>query len=416
MKKKNEKYRSGNGQERKTGLFRKAPALASFLFASLLLFSSAFMGCGEAGSSSADASGNASTAGSTAAVSNAVSRAKSGQDASSASEASSQDSAAQADSTSDGMTDRTADNIFGRSFSLDDIPEYSGSPYVEVNGNVPYFTQDELTPQSYEQYGALDSLGRCTGAAACIGTDIMPTEKRGSIGEVKPTGWHLVKYEGIDGNYLYNRCHLIAYELSGENANERNLITGTRYLNVTGMLPFENKTAEYVKSTGNHVLYRVTPIFERDNLLASGVLMEAESVEDQGGGIEFCVYCYNVQPGITIDYATGDSSVEPYTGSDSSSPNTSSSSSGQDQGSSQGQGVSQGSSSSQGSPSGGQAITSSNTTAEDADYVLNNNTMKFHRPDCSSVSRMSDKNKVYYKGSKDDLVHDGYEPCKNCNQ
>lgn len=193
--------------------------------------------------------------------------------------------------------------------SLADIPEYSGEPYVAVNDNVPQFLETDLSTDSYEYYSDLDSLGRCGVVYACIGTDLMPTEERGSIGSVKPTGWHTVKYDVVDGNYLYNRCHLIGYQLSGENVNTKNLITGTRYLNVEGMLPFENMVADYVLETENHVMYRVTPIFDGDNLLASGVQIEAESVEDNGEGILFNVYCYNVQPGVEIDYATGDSQL-----------------------------------------------------------------------------------------------------------
>lgn len=193
--------------------------------------------------------------------------------------------------------------------SLADIPEYSGEPYVAVNDNVPQFLETDLSTDSYEYYSDLDSLGRCGVVYACIGTDLMPTEERGSIGSVKPTGWHTVKYDVVDGNYLYNRCHLIGYQLSGENVNTKNLITGTRYLNVDGMLPFENMVADYVLETENHVMYRVTPIFDGDNLLASGVQIEAESVEDNGEGILFNVYCYNVQPGVEIDYATGDSQL-----------------------------------------------------------------------------------------------------------
>jgi DNA-entry nuclease len=191
---------------------------------------------------------------------------------------------------------------------------YTDEPYVEINGNIPFFTIDEITTDSYEFYSELDELGRCGYAMACVGTDIMPTEERGSIGSVKPTGWHTVKYDGIDGVYLYNRCHLIAYCLTGENANPKNLITGTRYLNVTGMLPFEIDVAKYVEETGNHVMYRVTPIFTDNNLVAEGVLMEAYSVED-GGELQFCVFAYNVQPGITINYATGESDGPEYTGS-----------------------------------------------------------------------------------------------------
>lgn len=194
--------------------------------------------------------------------------------------------------------------------STANIPAYSGSPYVAINDNVPQFLETDLSTSSYEYYSDLDSLGRCGVVYACIGKDLMPTEERGEIGSVKPTGWHTVKYDVVDGKYLYNRCHLIGYQLSGENANTKNLITGTRYLNMDGMLPFENMVADYVQETGNHVMYRVTPIFEGDNLLASGVQMEAKSVEDNGAGILFNVYCYNVQPEVTINYATGESSYE----------------------------------------------------------------------------------------------------------
>lgn len=197
-----------------------------------------------------------------------------------------------------------------QTISLADIPEYSGEPYIVLDGNEPDFPKSEWNLQSFEQYGELDSLGRCSTAYANVGTDLMPTEKRGSIGQVKPTGWQTVKYDIVDGKYLYNRCHLIGYQLSGENANDKNLITGTRYMNVEGMLPFENMVADYVKETGNHVLYRVTPVFREDNLLADGVQMEAFSVEDEGEGIAYNVYVYNVQPGIQIDYATGESSLD----------------------------------------------------------------------------------------------------------
>ena len=193
---------------------------------------------------------------------------------------------------------------------IDGIPAFSGDPYVVINENEPAFTSDEITTDSFESYSPLDSLGRCGVAFACIGTDLMPTEDRGSIGQVKPTGWHTVKYDCVDGKYLYNRCHLIGYQLSGENANERNLITGTRYMNVDGMLPFENMVADYVQETGNHVMYRVTPYYDGNNLLANGVQVEAMSVEDDGDGILFNVYVYNAQPGVVIDYATGDSWLE----------------------------------------------------------------------------------------------------------
>ena len=195
------------------------------------------------------------------------------------------------------------------SIDLSNIPEYNGEPYIAVNGNVPFFEDTEVTATSFEEYSDLDNLGRCGVAMASVGQDIMPTEERGSIGQIKPAGWHTVKYDCVDGKYLYNRCHLLGYQLTGENANERNLITGTRYLNVDGMLPFENMVADYVMETGNHVMYRVTPIYTGNNLVADGVLMEGYSVEDQGEGITFCVYVYNVQPGVRIDYATGDSSL-----------------------------------------------------------------------------------------------------------
>ncbi len=196
---------------------------------------------------------------------------------------------------------------------LEDIPVYSEKAYVEVNGNVPFFSEADMEAAavSYEYYAPLDDLGRCGVCVASVGRDIMPTEERGEIGPVKPSGWNQAKYPDlVDGNYLYNRCHLIGYQLTGENANEQNLITGTRYLNVDGMLPFENKIAAYVEETGNHVLYRVTPMFEGDNLVADGVLLEAKSVEDNGDEVLFCVYCYNVQPGVLIDYSNGASALE----------------------------------------------------------------------------------------------------------
>ena len=266
------------------------------------------------------------------------------------------------------------------SLSLEDVPAFSGEPYVELNGNQPDFSQEEGTDQSYETYSPLDSLGRCGTAQACVGVDIMPTQERGDIGQVKPTGWHTVKYDQVDGKYLYNRCHLIGYQLTGENANEKNLITGTRYLNMEGMLPFENLVADYVKETENHVLYRVTPIFQGDDLLARGVQMEAWSVEDQGDGVCFNVYCYNSQPGITIDYATGESWLE------------------EDANSSSGQG--------EGSQSA--------SPEEEGTYVLNTSSKKFHLPDCSGVSSMSPANRQDYTGSRQDLLSQGYSPCGTC--
>ncbi len=196
------------------------------------------------------------------------------------------------------------------SFNLEDIPAFDGSTaYVTLNDNQPLFTEADLTTTSFEHYSDLDSLGRCGVAFANIGTDMMPTEDREAIGNVKPSGWHTIRYDNVDGKYLYNRCHLIGFQLAGENANEKNLITGTRFLNVDGMLPFENQVADYVKETKHHVLYRVTPIFKENNLVANGVEIEAKSVEDNGNGILFHVYVYNSQPGILIDYATGNSQL-----------------------------------------------------------------------------------------------------------
>ena len=259
------------------------------------------------------------------------------------------------------------------SFSLEDVPPFSGEPYVVLQDNQPGFSQEDFTTDSFETYSSLDLLGRCGTAYANIGLDLMPTEERDSIGQVKPSGWQTVKYDIVDGKYLYNRCHLIGYQLSGENANEQNLITGTRYLNVEGMLPFENMVADYVQETGNHVLYRVTPLYEGDNLVASGVLMEAGSVEDEREGICFNVYVYNVQPGIGIDYATGASWAEGEQGEIQSSP----------------------------TPAG---------TA----YVLNTNTKKFHLPTCASVEDMKPENRTDYTGSREALLDEGYSPCGQC--
>lgn len=209
---------------------------------------------------------------------------------------------------SDGVSGEIANGISGQAvISPEEIPPFSGTPYVEINGNMPYFEESDYTTESFENYSELDALGRCGTAYANVGIDIMPTEERGEIGSVKPSGWHTVKYDCVDGKYLYNRCHLIGYQLTGENANEKNLITGTRYMNVEGMLPFENAVDDFVEATNHHVLYRVTPVYEGDNLVAGGVLMEGWSVEDKGRGICFCVYVYNCQPGVEINYATGES-------------------------------------------------------------------------------------------------------------
>lgn len=292
-------------------------------------------------------------------------------------------------------------------FNAADVPAYSGEPYTAVNNNEPYFTSDNLTTEAFENYSELDALGRCGVAYANVCLETMPTEKRGSISEVKPTGWHSVKYDNVDGKSLYNRCHLIGYQLTAENANQQNLITGTRYLNVDGMLPFENMVADYVKETDNHVLYRVTPIFTGDNLVADGVLMEGYSVEDEGDGICFCVYAYNVQPGITIDYATGDSWLSSEKGnSDSSSGGNSA--------------VSQSAADKSGTQQAAVQTESVKETSAPVstgtEYILNTNTKKFHYPSCSSVKQMKASNKKEYTGSRDDLIAQGYDPCKKCNQ
>lgn len=272
----------------------------------------------------------------------------------------------------DALSQATQQTSSSSVITIESIPEYSGEPYIVLNNNKPDFDEEYFTTESFETYSDLDSLGRCGVAFANVGKDIMPTEERGSISQVKPTAWHSVKYDCVDGKHLYNRCHLIGFQLTGENANEKNLITGTRYLNVVGMLPFENMVADYVKETNNHVLYRVTPVFEGDNLLAKGVQIEAESVEDNGEDILFNVFCYNNQPGIVLDYKTGESKQ---------------------------------------------------ATAEDDDfsvnddtvkYILNTNSKKFHELDCSSVSTMKKDSKQEFVGTRKQLEAQGYTPCGIC--
>lgn len=260
---------------------------------------------------------------------------------------------------------------------LRNVPKYSGEAYAIVNDNKPFFKKEDYTTKTFESYAKLDNLGRCGVAFALIGQETMPISKREDIGDIRPSGWHTVRYDDIiKDKYLYNRCHLIAFELSGENANPNNLITGTRYMNVEGMLPFENKVANYVKFTKNHVLYRVTPVFEGKNLVASGVLIEAYSIEDSGKGIMFNVYCYNVQPGINIDYTTGTSfRIE-------------------------------------------KTELPTQTTKPQKDkiiYILNTHTLKFHFPSCASVREMSEKNKLEFKGTREEVIYKGYFPCKKCN-
>lgn len=246
---------------------------------------------------------------------------------------------------------------------------WNGQPYAAVNGNVPGFSEKDLTAASFESYSELDSLGRCGTAFACLGQDLMPRGERGYISGIHPTGWHSVQYDFIDGKNLYNRCHLIGWQLSGEDANRKNLITGTRYMNVEGMLPFENMVADYIKETGCHVLYRVTPVFQGSNLVADGVLMEAMSVEDQGESISFCVFVPNVQPGVSIDYSDG-----------SSRP----------------------------------ADSQSSPENEEAIYIVNTNTRRFHLPSCSSVKEMKESNRENFTGSREELIEEGYIPCGKC--
>lgn len=266
--------------------------------------------------------------------------------------------------------------------------KYSGKLYAVVNGGIPSFSQTGTA--SWERYGELDRLGRCTAAEACIGRDIMPTLTRGPIGQIKPTGWHTAKYDFVDGKYLYNRCHLIGFQLTGENANERNLITGTRYLNTKGMLPFENMVADYIKDTGNHVMYRCTPVFAGNELVARGVHLEAYSVEDKGDGICFNVFIFNVQPGIKIDYLTGESSLE----DESTAP----------------------------TPTPKPSVTpkptpkpSPSSTAQAQSYVLNTSTHVFHYASCRHVSSIKDANRKNFTGSRDTLINDGFKPCGSCH-
>lgn len=266
-------------------------------------------------------------------------------------------------------------------YTIKNVPKFTNEPYVELNENIPEFTaKQKKKTKSFEQYSKLDSLGRCGAAYANVGQDIMPTEERRGIGMIKPSGWHTVKYAGIvEGNYLYNRCHLIGYQLSGENSNTRNLITGTRYMNMEGMLPFENMVDEYVDATGNHVLYRVTPVYKGKDLVASGVQMEGWSVEDKGTGICFNVYVYNNQPGVIIDYATGASRL---------------------------------SKSAQKEAEDKIVETKKETGTE---YIMNTNTKKFHRPTCSSAKDISLSNKEVSKQTRAKIISQGYDPCKRCN-
>ncbi len=271
--------------------------------------------------------------------------------------------------------------------SLDDIPAYSGKPYVAVNGNVPFFTEGEFGTECFEYYSDLDSLGRCGVVYAVCGKATMPPadDERGAISHVYPSGWVQGKYstELVEGGYLYNRSHLIGWQLSDEDDNEKNLITGTRYFNVKGMLPFENMVADYIRETGGKVLYRVTPIYEGKNLVASGVLMEAQSVGDGGEELSFCVYCYNVQPGILINYKTGENMLDD---GNTVFPEE----------------------------DGDEAENGIPNSGEVASYVLNTSSKRVHKPTCGSVKDMSESNKEEYTGTLDDLLADGYVACGSC--
>ena len=295
--------------------------------------------------------------------------------------------------------------------SLDAIPAYDGKAYVAVNNNEPFFTDSDMTTTAFENYSDLDSLGRCGVAYANICKEIMPTEKRGKIGMIKPSGWHTVKYDVIKDRYLYNRCHLIGYQLAGENANPKNLITGTRYLNVEGMLPFENLVADYVNNTGNHVLYRVTPMFSGSNLVANGVLIEAKSVEDNGGGILFNVYCYNVQPGIGINYENGDSWLDGTTPQEQSGAQ-------QNEGSQSSDGSGAGESGSSSSTTGSSSSGSDSSAAENSvSDSSNSETMvhntatgkKYHRAGCRTLKKSDTEVTL------DEAKSMGLSPCGICN-
>lgn len=287
--------------------------------------------------------------------------------------------------------------------SYRDVPAFEGNPYVYVNEGEPTFTDEQRAAEpGHEHYGELDELGRCTAAFAVVGPETQPTEKRGSIGEIRPSGWQMAKYDFVEGKYLFNRCHLLGYQLTGENANPQNLITGTRYLNIQGMLPFENAVADYVDATGNHVLMAVTPIFEGSELVARGVHMMAESVEDGGEGVAFNVFCYNVQPGVVIDYGTGASMLEedatplPDVSGAESAPDAASEGAGAREASEKG-------------------ATGSDEGKGVAEYVLNTNSRKFHLPSCSSVGQMSPKNREDVEDTRENLIANGYDPCKRCN-
>lgn len=291
----------------------------------------------------------------------------------------SSDTAAIAASSSDNRQEYKTTAVSESTFDYAQVPEFNGTASVQINDNAPYFTADDIayakSNPGFESYGEQDHLARCTACWASVGAETMPAEgeERDEIGQVKPSGWHTVKYDSVDGKYLYNRCHLLGWQLTDENANIDNLITGTRYLNIEGMLPYENNVAAYVKRTGNHVLYRVTPVFMNDELVARGVLMEARSFEDDGAGLSFCVWCYNVQPGIDIDYVDGNSS-EAHS-----------------------------------------EVVSSEDQPQMRSYILNTKSGKFHLESCSQVEKMSSANKKEVESTREGMIASGYTPCGTCN-
>lgn len=313
------------------------------------------------------------------------------QDAGASQAATQAQNASQAQATGS-STATSAQAATAGAFSYDQVPDFTGAPSMEINGNAPYFTAEDIayaeSNPGFESYGEQDGLARCTACWASVGTETMPAagEERGEIGQVKPTGWHTVKYDSVEGRYLYNRCHLLGWQLTDENANVNNLITGTRFMNVDGMLPYENEVASYVRNTGNHALYRVTPVFLTDELVARGVLMEAYSVEDGGAGLAFCVWAYNAQPGIQIDYADGNSSEM------ASLPAAGESSASSDE-----------------------AAAADSSSAQSQTYVLNTSSKKFHLPTCDSAAKISDANRSEQQAERSDLIAQGYEPCGRCN-
>ena len=293
---------------------------------------------------------------------------------------------------------------------LNDIPDYTRYASIKINGGDPFFTEGEITDEAFERYSELDPLGRCGVAFACIGIELMPTEDRGEIASVTPTGWEYGgisnnnEYDFVDNKYVYNRCHLIGFQLTGENDNEKNLITGTQYLNIKGMLPYENEVADYVEETGNHVMYRVTPIFNGLDYVAQGVLMEAYSVEDNGRGVCFCIYAYNVQPGVTIDYFTGvnvaNGEVLPEIDGDDG----------------RGEIADEGENEEEPDDKDEESDKTPDTDEGEktADYILNTNSKKFHYPGKSCAESISDKNRKEYSGTREELIADGYSPCGIC--